>query len=592
MIGDVDGDFLVKEPQARADPGLTSAGGTNGRSAESGGRDPWRRIVRELRDAGDATELLECGCRLLVEELGFTRAIAATVEEDGTRLVGRAAFDPTDILPVTRALTSLYRAPIEQRQDGKWPASAWCVVGDEQIYVPDVTQYAYRPELTYTRPFFVKAFGVRELLLTPIRGSDRVLGLLGSDKKDQDGSIGPRERRDAQTLGTLLGAFLEEQREREDGGFDRGKAGASDAAPGVARRNDAHRQLMQRVLEAMREGLLLIDPAGQVRFLNEVLASLLGVFPWDVVGSPWSEVLSVAPRDAFEELLEDPPESPPPHLRRWRLDLPGGGDARVGLTVLRLEGASYRDWRAVLVEDVSNDVSVERMREEFIAMLVHDLKAPAQSVVGFAELLRMERVGELNDAQHEFVRRVEIGGKTMMKLVDDILDVERFEAGRSLLDREPMEIGPVVDEVVDRLELRAREESVTLSVELPADLPSVYGDRLRLVQVVQNLVDNAIRASEAGGSVRVSGEVTDRDGHEMVRVTVADEGEGLDQETARRMFDKLWSGRNGGEGGQLGFGLVIARLIVEGHGGEIQASGAPGEGATVTFTVPAYDPRR
>lgn len=572
--------------------GSPEVGGDPQASPAEPDADTWRHVLPSLISAGDPGELLERGCRHLVEDFGLSRCIAATISDDGSELVGRAAYDPTDILPVTRALTSLYTTPLEARKDGKWEASAWCVVEDEQVYIPDVSRYSFRTERTYARSFLVKAFGVTELLLTPIRGSESVLGLLGADKKGQDGSISEGERVSVQTLATLMGTMLERLEEEPEQAPANHRGQASEPATGKVPQGGDHQHLMQRVLEAMNEGLVLIDPEGRVRFLNAEVASLLNVFPWDVVGTDWRQVLPLSRSEAFATLLDDPPEVLPPHLRRWRLELPDGGVTHVGLTVLPLEGAGYRGWRTILLEDVSSDVDVERMREEFISMLIHDLKAPAQSTVGFAELLRMERVGELNEAQHEFVRRIEDSGETMLALVDDILQVEQFEAGRTLLERERLELAPVAQEVLDRLELAARQRGVELRNDVPSDLPPVFGDRLRLVQVLQNLVDNAIEASTEADVVCVRAAEASVDGGPGVRIEVEDEGEGIDDETARRMFDKLWTGRLDNGAGHMGLGLVIARLIVEGHGGEIRAEGEPGQGTTIAFTVPAYEADR
>lgn len=546
----------------------------------------WERLTALLAREGNRERLCEEVCRVVVEELGFSRALIATLDRKRERLVTRAGYDPSIGVHVARALRRLFTIPLAPLPDGRVLVAAWCVLRGEQVHVPDASAYAFRPEETVQRRQMVRAFGVKEYVLTPIHGRREPIGLLGADRRNREG-IGPEDLRHLRIVASVVGLALETPLPPSPPSPLADEAsGEPDRAPRRAR-PDQVRQ-MQAVLDALHEGLLVLGGEGTVRYLNRAASGLLGVLPWEAVGKSWREVLHLVNPDGFARLLEERPAVLPDRLKRWTLYAPGGPPLVVDVEILPLDSAHVGAGTALFLEDITDRAEEERVRDEFVSMLVHDLNAPLGNVLGFAELLLMGRAGELNPTQRNFVSRIEASGRLMTQLVEDILELGELESGRAPLERRPLDAHALVQEALDPLAGLAERSSVALLNDVPQGLPRLHGDRVRLLQAFQNVVTNAIEASGDGQTVRVQGEVFLREGGPWLRLRVVDEGVGLDEQVAVHLFDKYRSfgrGKRRRRRGR-GLGLPIARLIVEAHGGEIAAAGVPGRGTTVTVDLP------
>jgi len=215
-------------------------------------------------------------------------------------------------------------------------------------------------------------------------------------------------------------------------------------------------------------------------------------------------------------------------------------------------------------------------RRTFLADLAHELRTPLAVIEG--QLAAIEDGVYPADAEHLAPIHAQV--RALDQLIDDLRTVALAEAGSLTLDRQPTDIGALAEESVAAFRAQAAAADVTLAVEAEQDLPRVAVDAARIRQVLANLLDNAVRHTPAGGSVRVA---VRPDGEWLV-VTVADTGRGIGPELLPRVFDRFVKGE--GSVGS-GLGLAIARDLVEAHGGTITAASAPGEGVTVSFRLPA-----
>ena len=238
----------------------------------------------------------------------------------------------------------------------------------------------------------------------------------------------------------------------------------------------------------------------------------------------------------------------------------------------------------VTLQDLTPLAEQERMRAEFLAMVSHELRTPLAAVKGSVDTL-LETAGELHPSETaQFHRIIRDQSDRMRHLIGDLLDVARIETGNLPVAPEPSELPALVEEAVGRFQ--AGGEKNPLSVELAEDLPLVLADKLRVVQVLNNLLSNAAGYSPEGSPIVVSAV---RDGIH-VAVSVADKGRGIAAEMLPELFRKFSRGLgadapSGVDGS--GLGLAICRGIVEAHGGRIRAeSDGPGLGARFTFTLP------
>jgi two-component system, sensor histidine kinase and response regulator len=218
-----------------------------------------------------------------------------------------------------------------------------------------------------------------------------------------------------------------------------------------------------------------------------------------------------------------------------------------------------------------------RLRDEVLATVSHDLKNPLGTIyTSSALLLEMEMSPDAQRRQLEIIRRT---ARRMDRLIQDLLDVSRMEAGRFTVEPQPEAAGSLMVEARELLANIADTKTIALELELPpADL-MVHADRNRVLQVFSNLIGNAVKFTPEGGRVTVRAEAEPG----AVGFTVEDTGVGIPEEALARIFDRFW---HSGEGGGSGLGLAIVKGIVEAHGGRIRAESGPG-GSRFTFTLPA-----
>jgi signal transduction histidine kinase len=224
---------------------------------------------------------------------------------------------------------------------------------------------------------------------------------------------------------------------------------------------------------------------------------------------------------------------------------------------------------------------------DFVA---HELKQPMTSIQGYAKMLMMQLGGELNETQQQFVGVINANVERMGKLIDDLLDISRLEAGRIKLRQAPVPVRQIVDETLatSRDDIEARRH--TLEVEIPEDLPPALGDRDRLIQVFTNLLSNAIQYTPDGGTIQIRAgrsEPTERQ-PARVRVTVSDTGIGMSPQEMAKLKENFFRADHDlvhAHPGN-GLGIPIARGLITLHGGELFVESEVDEGTTAYFTLP------
>ena len=239
------------------------------------------------------------------------------------------------------------------------------------------------------------------------------------------------------------------------------------------------------------------------------------------------------------------------------------------------------------LQDMSPLEDMERLRAEFLAMVSHELRAPLTSIKGSAATMRSSPIPPDPAEIRQFFRIIEEQADHMRDLINDLLDMTRIEAGTLSVSPEPMDVESVVEQAKNAFLSSGHRHSV--EIERTPNLPRVWGDRQRIVQVLHNLFSNAAANSSEWSTISVSASL---DGAH-VAVSVTDEGTGIDPERLPLLFTKFFRGDSRDPSsayGGYGLGLAICRGIVEAHGGRIWAhSSGHGRGAEFTFTIPALD---
>jgi two-component system phosphate regulon sensor histidine kinase PhoR len=241
---------------------------------------------------------------------------------------------------------------------------------------------------------------------------------------------------------------------------------------------------------------------------------------------------------------------------------------------------------AVVLSDRSRERAIERMRADFIANASHELRTPLASLIGFIDTLRGPAADD-PEAQRRFLGIMGEQAARMNRLIDDLLSLSRIE----LIEHQPpsdiVELGELIARLAAGFEPRLRERSVTLDIRMPKELPPVIGDADQLTQVLQNLLDNAVKYGREGGVVGLEVDVASS-GRAGVTVKIADQGIGIPREHLPRLTERFYrvnTGRSRATGG-TGLGLAIVKHIVNRHRGQLSIESEEGIGTTVTVWLP------
>jgi len=347
--------------------------------------------------------------------------------------------------------------------------------------------------------------------------------------------------------------------------------------------------------------LFSLDPSNAILTINPRGAQSLGYRVEELVGAPLPQILHEADRVAILEQLsrcrKDPGQVLLGDFRKARKD---GSELWVREAAVAFPFAG-RMVTLVLCEDISDRKRLEhqlqeqferlqeldRLKTNFVNSVTHELRTPLTSIMGYAEFLEDGIGGSLTEQQLDYVRQLLEGSRRLERLLNDLLDFARLEAGTFRINKQDCDMVPKVRAIVDSLMPQAFEAKLTLAVDLPDGPLHVQMDAARIGQVLFNLIGNAIKFTPAGGRIVIRL----RQEAGQVRCEVQDSGIGIPANELSMLFQRFTQLQGGlSKGVGAGLGLSISKAIVEAHGGEIGVHSEPGQGSTFWFTLPMDAP--
>jgi hypothetical protein len=348
--------------------------------------------------------------------------------------------------------------------------------------------------------------------------------------------------------------------------------------------------LAEEIAGQLPDAVIVLDAGKRVVGWTGAAPRLFGWSADEMLGAHIDERLS--PRDTNENPCCFGPSDPRKVLRTVTR-MPeqeilaatrSGKDVWLGVACGFERDASGRVVRVIAVaRDITRRMRIDLAKSETISAVSHELRSPLTSVKGFTSTLlnKWDRLDD--DTKKHLLFTIDTDADRVTRLIGELLDVSRLDAGRLHLNRYIVRIPNVARRVIERV--RHLSSNHTIEAEFPDDFPDVFADPDKIQQVLTNLVENAVKYS-AGGRVLVAGSFDDS----KVRVAVTDEGEGIPSENRNQVFRKFF-GRIGGSPTGTGLGLYISKGLVEAHGGRIWVDEAPGGGALFAFTLPIPAPR-
>ncbi len=350
----------------------------------------------------------------------------------------------------------------------------------------------------------------------------------------------------------------------------------ADELQGAYRGLEESQRRLQVTMESLGDGVVTVDSKGSVTDANPAARRLLS---GATIGSKIRDVLvsdAVTPRKV-ERLLAG--------LEREELRTPEGG------TVLAITGSPMgtpEGGTVLSIRDVSERARLERMKDEFVLTASHELRSPLTSVQGFAELLMLEK-DQLSEKHTETVEIILDNTRHLVRLLNDLLDLARSDAGRLTINPVRAEIGPIVAGAARLIMGLTNSRQQRLEVEIESDLPQVSVEPDRIVQILVNLLTNATEYCPEGSTIKVTASAVGSE----VEIAVSDDGPGIPTDQLEHVFDRFTRGEAGltQRVGGTGLGLAIAKSLIELHGGAIGVTAKEGEGATFRIVLPALPDR-
>lgn len=337
-------------------------------------------------------------------------------------------------------------------------------------------------------------------------------------------------------------------------------------------------EVLQKVLDSAREAVLVVDDTMRVKASNPVASRAFGRGNGPLAGRRLSEVIrDLKVHDAFRNaiLKSQPAEA--------KLEIIGtAGRSSYDIHIAPLELAGHRHAIGFFY-DVTQVERLERVRQEFLSNISHELRTPLTSIIAFVETLED---GAIDDKENNrrFLGVIRRNSERMHSLIADILELSLIESGNVSIEKTQVRLAHLVNEIFDSLSSKADAREVALVHDISGDV-RVFADPGRLEQMLTNLIDNAIKFNNEGGSVEVS---CRRAGPVSV-ITVEDTGEGIPKENLPRVFERFYRldrGRTREVGG-TGLGLAIVKHLARLHGGEVSVESELGRGTAFHIELPA-----
>ncbi len=391
----------------------------------------------------------------------------------------------------------------------------------------------------------------KALLYLPLRVPDRgVIGVLGVVNREVEQSFSERDIFLLSGLADYAAIAVENARLFEAARVERVK--------------------LETILREAQGMIIVVDDENNVLLCNAAACTALGLVEEDILGQPVDKVI---PHPALCSMFTEVHETG----RATRSDVPLS-DKRVfnaQLTPIHQVG------RVLMMQDITHLKELDRIKSEFVTTVSHDIRTPLTTIQGYIELL--PRAGSLNVQQQGFILHARQSMETITSLLNQLLDIERLEAGFEI-EMSPCDLTQIIEQAVNAIRPQLETKELELRWEPSQILPLVQGNRQRLRQVMDNLLNNAIQYTQTGGWIAVDAEAEEG----YITVSVADNGIGIPPAQQSYIFDKFYRVESDEtmsiEG--KGLGLAIVKTVIEKHSGRVWVESRPGMGSIFSFVLP------
>ena len=334
--------------------------------------------------------------------------------------------------------------------------------------------------------------------------------------------------------------------------------------------SETERNKLDAIIANIEDGVIVLDEERKVLFMNRIARETFDLSA-DSIGRPILDMVQNSDLQAF--LLRSTENS----VKNCELNFDDGRVLNAQQTVIPHIGT------AITAHDITYLKKLDQIKGEFVNIVSHDLRSPLTAILGYAELV--SRVGPLNEQQEEFIGRIQSSVQSIAALINELLDLGRLEAGFDTR-RELVQLENVLQDSLDMLGSLITQKNLSLEKNIASHLPVLRADPIRIRQMLDNLIGNAIKYTPKNGTIRISIRAEDR----QLIFEISDTGPGIPLNEQARIFEKFYRASNVLEGPKgSGLGLAIVKSIVEDHQGRVWVESTLGKGATFIVVLPVYE---
>jgi two-component system phosphate regulon sensor histidine kinase PhoR len=392
---------------------------------------------------------------------------------------------------------------------------------------------------------------VYSLIYVPLHAQDRVIGVLGVDNRQNKRAFNQHHELLMTVLSDYAAIAIQNAELYQNSETERAKFGT--------------------ILNSIQDGVLLLDQENRILVINPAAQKAFGLGFGELAGTPVREAIQ---HPDFAGLLESITDNP---LKYYEIAFEDGRVYSAQYTPIPEIGA------VITLADITHLKMLDRLKNDFIHTISHDLRSPLTSIMGYVELL--DRVGPLNDQQKQFIRHVQNSIQSITALVNDLLDLGRIEAGFDTR-KDEVALETVLRYTLDNLGRQIEDKKQNLQLNIGENLPVIRGNPIRLRQMTDNLLVNAIKYTPENGVITVNLHVEDG----QVIFEVADTGVGIPPTDQQHIFEKFYRASNAPkETPGTGLGLAIVKSIVDNHLGRIWVESSVGKGTKFTVVLPTLN---
>lgn len=432
----------------------------------------------------------------------------------------------------------------------------------EAYVVNDTTQEPmFNPEVDKKTGYVTK-----RIITFPIFHQDKVIGVIQSLNKRKDYNSYDLEliKRIADHTSNVLIRFYAEKKLMES--------------------ERLHRNLMERQSNA----IFTVDNSDRINFSNQAFTKLTGYQTEEILNKDIKILFIPSDLDTLYDLDEAKEVETTLISKSFEM-------LQVAVTITRYEADNRQTGRIFSVIDLRDrkelekqQMEIERMRQDFNSMIVHDLKNPLSIIMGFSELI-LNDASNLNQKQKDFVEKIMTSSEDLLKLTNEILEVSKYEAGKMPLQIEQVDMNELVDEVLNSQSLAIRGKQIDLLNEKIELVTPVEADAEKIKRLFTNLLSNAIKFTPKNGQIRLKYRFLDISGVDYLEIKVSDTGVGIPEDDLPRIFDKYRQTKASTahtDDMGTGLGLSICKMITESHQGKIEVNSQVNVCTTFTVTLP------